>query len=61
MEEEEDTAQSLTDELNESDLDVNELLISEFKILNFEMRTEIRALYRLLFIFVLIVIGMAVK
>eukprot|EP01083_Nonionella_stella_P193327 714144_1 len=54
------TAQSLTDELNESDMNVEELLISEFKLMNLEMRREIRSLYRLLIIFVVIVIGMAV-
>ena len=53
--------ETLTDELNESDMDVNELLIAEFKLMNLQMRNEIRALYRLLVIFVLIVLGMAVK
>lgn len=52
---------TLTDELNESDMNVNELLIAEFKLMNLQMRREIRALYRLLVIFVLMVLGMAVK
>ena len=55
------TVTSLTDELNQSDINVNELLISEFKLMNIQMRREIRSLYRLLLIFVVIVIGMAVK
>lgn len=52
---------SLTDELDESDIKINELLISEFKLMNLQMRREIRSLYRLLVIFVLLVLGMAVK
>ena len=52
---------TLTDELNESDMNGNELLIAELKLMNLQMRREIRALYRLLVIFVLMVLGMAVK
>ena len=52
---------NVEDELRDPDVDINELLIAEFKLMNDQMRLEIRALYRLLFIFVIIVMSMGVE
>ena len=50
-----------TDNLNASDPTQNELLIAEFKLMNQQMRLEIRSLYRLLLLFLAIVVGISVE
>ena len=52
--------QNVEDEMKDPDIDINELLVAEFKLMNDQMRSEIRSLYRLLFIFVIIVMSMGV-